>query len=81
MTPPPSGLANAADSLHQEMAAASSVCQISPTRCRARTRLYRDGRLEFEGFLVADISDHLSDDYGHPSGWTCVTPATTTSPC
>ena len=61
MTPPPSGLANAAGSLRQEMAAASSICLISPTRCQARTRLYRDGRLELEGFPVADISDHLSD--------------------
>jgi magnesium transporter len=60
MTPPPSGLANAAGSLRQEMAA-SSICQISPTRCQARTRLYRDGRLELEGFPVADISDYLAD--------------------
>src|SRR2546429_1600184 len=45
-----------------ELVAASSICQISPTRCQARTRLYRDGRLEFEGFPVADISDHLADD-------------------
>jgi magnesium transporter len=62
MTPPPSGLANAAGPLHQEMAATSSVCQISPTRCQARTRLYRDGKLELEGFAVADISDYLADD-------------------
>ena len=61
MNPPPSGLANAAGSLRQEMAAASSICQISPTRCRARTRLYRDGKLELEGFPVADISDYLAD--------------------
>src|SRR2546430_8630560 len=44
-----------------ELVAASSICQISPTRCQARTRLYRDGRLEFEGFPVADISDHLAE--------------------
>jgi magnesium transporter len=61
MTPPPSGLANAAGSLGREMAA-SSICQISPTRCQARTRLYRDGRLELEGFPVADISEYLADD-------------------
>jgi magnesium transporter len=61
MTPPPSGLANAAGSLRQEMAAASSICRISPTRCQARTRLYRDGTLELEGFPVADISDYLVD--------------------
>jgi magnesium transporter len=45
-----------------ETAAASAICQVSPTRCQARTRLYRDGRLELEGFPVADISDHLADD-------------------
>jgi len=61
MTPPPSGLANAAGSPGQEMAAASSICQIGPTRCQARTRLYRDGKLELEGFPVADISDYLTD--------------------
>ena len=48
MTPPPSGLANTAGSPRREMAAASSICQISPTRCQARTRLYRDGKLEQE---------------------------------
>ena len=62
MTPPPSGLASAAASQDQEMVAASTICQISPTRCQARTRLYRDGRLELEGFPVADISDYLADE-------------------
>ena len=32
--------------------AASAICDVSPTRCQARTRLYRDGRLELEGFPV-----------------------------
>jgi magnesium transporter len=45
-----------------ETVAASTICQVSPTRCQARTRLYRDGRLELEGFPVADISDHLADE-------------------
>jgi len=62
MTPPPSGLANASGSLRQEMAAASTIPMASPTRCQARTRLYRDGRLELEGFPVADISEHLTDE-------------------
>jgi magnesium transporter len=44
-----------------DLAASSAICQISSTRCQARTRLYRDGRLELEGFPVADISDHLAD--------------------
>jgi magnesium transporter len=42
--------------------AASALCDVSPTGCQARTRLYRDGRLALEGFPVADISDHLADE-------------------
>src|ERR1700757_3285581 len=61
MTAPPTGVANAAGPQGQDMVAASTVCQVSPTRCQARTRLYRDGRLELEGFPVADISDYLAD--------------------
>jgi magnesium transporter len=41
--------------------AASAICEVTPTRCQARTRLYRDGRLELEGFPVAQISDYLAD--------------------
>jgi magnesium transporter len=41
--------------------AASAICEVSPTGCQARTRLYRDGRLALEGYPVADISDHLAD--------------------
>ena len=41
--------------------AASTICEVTPTRCQARTRLYRDGRLELEGFPVAEISDYLAD--------------------
>src|SRR5215475_8656976 len=41
--------------------AASTISAISPTKCQARTRLYRAGRLELEGFPVAQISDHLAD--------------------
>jgi magnesium transporter len=37
-----------------------AICQVTPTKCQARTRLYRDGQLELEGFPVADISDHLN---------------------
>jgi magnesium transporter len=42
--------------------AGGAVCEVTPTRCQARTRLYRDGRLELEGFPVADISDYLTDE-------------------
>ena len=41
--------------------AAGTICAVSPTGCQARTRLYRGGRLELEGFPVADISDYLAD--------------------
>ncbi len=41
--------------------AADSICKASPTRCQARTRLYRDGRLADQGFPVERISDHLVD--------------------
>ena len=44
-----------------ETAAASTICKVTPTKCQARTRLYRDGQLELEGFPVADISDYLDD--------------------
>jgi magnesium transporter len=41
--------------------AAESICHDSPTRCQARTRLYRNGRLAAEGFALEQISDHLTD--------------------
>jgi magnesium transporter len=41
--------------------AATTICQVTPTKCQARTRLYRDGQLELEGFPVADISDYSDD--------------------
>ncbi len=42
--------------------AAATISHATPTRCQARTRLYRAGQLELEGFPVADISDHLADE-------------------
>ncbi len=41
--------------------AADTICRDTPTRCQARTRLYRDGRLVEQGFPVEQISDHLSE--------------------
>lgn len=43
-----------------EKIAAAAIVGRTPTKCQARTRLYRDGRLEEEGFPVPDISDHLA---------------------
>jgi magnesium transporter len=40
---------------------ASALSTSTPTSCQARTRLYRNGVLELEGFPVADISEHLGD--------------------
>jgi magnesium transporter len=45
-----------------DTAAAAAICQSTPTGCQARTRLYRHGVLEREGFPVDDISDYLADD-------------------
>lgn len=44
-----------------EQVAESSIAADTPTRCQARTRLYRDGVLELEGFPVSDISEYLGD--------------------
>ena len=41
--------------------AAAAISHTTPTKCQARTRAYRNGRLLSEGFAVADISDHLAD--------------------
>ncbi len=41
---------------------ASAVASSTPTKCQARTRLYRSGVLELEGFPVADISEYLEDE-------------------
>lgn len=45
-----------------EAAAAATVSASTPTKCQARTRVYRDGKLAAEGFPVADISDRLAED-------------------
>jgi magnesium transporter len=42
--------------------AAKAIAEVSPTRCAARTRLYRGGVLEKEGFPVSSISDYLADE-------------------
>ena len=39
----------------------TAICSATPTKCQARTRLYRGGVLEAEGFPVDDISEHLKD--------------------
>src|SRR5260370_1325745 len=39
-----------------------AIATATPTKCQARTRLYRDGTLVSEGFPVDQISDYLTDD-------------------
>ena len=41
--------------------AEQTICHDSPTRCQARTRLYRKGVLAEQGFPIEQISDHLSE--------------------
>ncbi|HEV2451829.1 MAG TPA: magnesium transporter CorA family protein [Streptosporangiaceae bacterium] len=47
---------------HDPTTVAAATIAPTPTRCQARTRLYRDGTLEIEGLPVADISDHIQDE-------------------
>ncbi|MGA8454689.1 MAG: hypothetical protein WB800_04765 [Streptosporangiaceae bacterium] len=61
-------------------AAEATICKPTPTGCQARTRLYRNGTLELEGFPIADISEHLRDP-ATVCGWTCETPTARTSTC
>jgi magnesium transporter len=44
-----------------ERAVPAAICMTTPTKCQARTRLYRGGVLEAEGFPVEDISEYLKD--------------------
>jgi magnesium transporter len=42
--------------------AAAAICELTPTSCQARTRLYRNGVLERQGFPVEDISEYIADE-------------------
>jgi hypothetical protein len=42
--------------------AAAAICESTPTSCQARTRLYRHGVLERQGFPVEDISEYIADE-------------------
>src|SRR5262249_50345249 len=45
-----------------QAATRAAICESTPTKCQARTRVYRDGNLLVEGFPVAQISDYLEQD-------------------
>jgi magnesium transporter len=57
----PSGADTTFHGSDPETVAAASICIDTPTRCQARTRLYKDGQLVDQGFPVERISDHLAD--------------------
>src|SRR5215470_4377918 len=40
---------------------AAAISMSTPTSCQARTRLYRNGTLELQGFPVSDISEKLKE--------------------
>jgi magnesium transporter len=42
--------------------AAAAVTDAIPPRCKARTRLYRDGAVQAEGFPAEEISERLAED-------------------
>jgi magnesium transporter len=44
-----------------DIAAGAAICTSTSTRWQARTRLYRDGALELQGFPVEDIGERLKD--------------------
>ena len=44
-----------------ETVMAAALSTSTPTKCQARTRLYRKGKLVLEGFPVSNISEHLKD--------------------
>src|SRR5262245_57240842 len=44
-----------------ETVASQCISRDTPTKCQARTRLYRNGALVSDGFPVSEISDHLAD--------------------
>ncbi len=41
--------------------AGTAISTKTPTKCQARTRLYRHGTLDLEGFPVDDISNYIDD--------------------
>jgi magnesium transporter len=44
-----------------DTAGAGAISRSTPTNCQARTRLYRNGVLDREGFPIDDISEYLKD--------------------
>jgi len=60
-TQPPTSAVGTFRGHDPDTALASALSVSSPTKCQARTRLYRNGNLVSQGFPVSDISEHLGD--------------------
>jgi magnesium transporter len=60
-TQPPPSAARTFRGHDPDTALASALSVSTPTKCQARTRLYRNGKLVGQGFPVADISEYLRD--------------------
>jgi len=52
------------DDSSAESEGSGTVATSTPTKCQARTRVYRSGNLVAQGFAVDDISDYLDKDDG-----------------
>src|SRR6185312_12706227 len=64
---PPPGAAGTASGKSDAQQAPQTVTETVPPRCRARTRLYRDGALAAEGFPATEINQRLAQ--GHAAVW------------
>jgi CorA-like Mg2+ transporter protein len=63
----PPGTTGTASGTPDERQAPATVTHAIPPRCRARTRLYRDGALAAEGFPATEIKQRLAQ--GHSTIW------------
>jgi magnesium transporter len=63
----PPGAAGTASGKADAQQAPETVTHTIPPRCRARTRLYRDGALAAEGFPATEIKQRLA--HGHTVVW------------
>jgi magnesium transporter len=64
---PPGATGTATSGTPDERQAPETVTHAIPPRCRARTRLYRDGALVAEGFPATEIKHRLAQ--GHSTIW------------
>jgi magnesium transporter len=66
-SPPLPGATGTASGQSDAQQAPEAVTHTIPPRCRARTRLYRDGAVAAEGFPATEIKQRLA--HGHTVVW------------